>query len=106
MGYAPGGWQTVVLNNGATDSTAIDLGRVFDLLDVDFPAMNSCSISLKASRSAAGTYNVLGVGTPAAVIGTGSLQEVFKIGGHQFIKLVSSVTQNAARSILYRGIGL
>ena len=106
MAYAPGAWTAVVMNSLATDSTAIDLGRVFDVIQVDFPAMNSCSISLKASRASGGTYNALGASTPSVSIGTGSVQEILKLGGHQFIKLTSSVTQNAARTIYWRGIGL
>lgn len=104
MAYAPGPWTSVTLVNTETTSAAIDLKRVFDIIQVDFPAMNSCSISFEVSRTVGGTYNALG-NSVAANIGTGSIQDVYKLGGHQFIKLVSSVTQNADRAIFYRGIG-
>ena len=103
MALAQGAWTAVIMNSGATDSTSIDLGRVYDLIQVDFPAMNSCSISLKASRTSGGTYNALG-SSVTANIGTGSIQDVYKLGGHQFIQLTSSVVQNSARTIYWRAI--
>ena len=104
MSFAPMQWQSVVMNSGASESAEIDLKRVFDLLQLDIPALNTCSLSLKAARISGGTFNVLGAASPSVDVGVGSKQDVFKIGGHQFLKLVSSVVQNAARTFYYRGI--
>lgn len=102
MAYTAMVWQTTNIENTKTLSSAIDLGRIYDLLQVDFPAMNACSIGIDVSRTG-GTYNILGGGI-AVNISTGSRQEVFKIAGHQFLKLNSSATQTANRSFYYRGI--
>lgn len=104
MAYTAMQWASIAIVNGATLSNAIDLGRIYDYLQVDLPALNSCDISLTVSKTSGGTYNTLGATSPTVNVGTGSKQEVLILGGHQFCKLLSSVTQNAARTIWYRGL--
>jgi len=55
--------------------------------------------------AAGGAYNTLGAASPAVNVSTGSKQEVFKLGGHQFLKLVSSVVQDTPE-IYYRGLAV
>ena len=105
MAYAPQQWQNTTYVTNSTLSNAIDLGRVYDYIQLDIPAVNNCTFGIAVSKAAGGTYNTLGAATPSVNVGTGSKQEVFKLGGHQFLKLVSSVVQDTP-TIYYRGIAV
>jgi len=105
MPYAPKPWAAATMNVTANTTTeAIDLGRVFDLLAIDVPAVNTCSISLKACRTLGGTYNTLGSSTPAVNVGAGSVYEMLNLGGMQYVKLFASVNQSASRTFYYMPI--
>jgi hypothetical protein len=104
MAYSAMQWQSTTIANASNVSAAINLGRIYDFIQLDIPAVNACSLSLLASSIVGGTYNTLGASSPAVNVGTGSFEEVFRIGGHQFIKVLSSVIQNATRTFNYRGL--
>lgn len=106
MAYAPGQWASTTIANGATNSATMDLGRVFDLIQFDIPAVNTCAMSLKVCKILAGTFNTLGGSAPTVNVGVGSCYETFRLGGYQYVQLISSVTQNANRSVGYRGIAI
>jgi Leucine-rich repeat (LRR) protein len=103
MAYAPVQWQSTTIANTAVNSAAIDLGRVFDKIQLDLPAMNATSINIAVSRTAGGTYNFLG--NEALVdVSTGSSQRVFNIHGYQYLKVICNNAQGALRTIYYRPI--
>lgn len=105
MAYTAMQWTSTTYVTNSTLSNAINLGRIYDFIQLDIPAVNNCTFGIAVSMTAGGTYNTLGAATPAVNVGVGSKQEVFKIGGHQFLKLVSSVVQDVP-VIYYRGLAI
>jgi len=106
MTYTAMQWQTVNIANAGTLSSAVDLGRIYDMIQLDIPAMNVCSLSITVSKIPGGTYNTLGASSPVVPVNVGSFQEVFKIGGHQFLKIQCDNAQAANRTFYYRGIAI
>lgn len=105
MTFARGQWASVAIANGASLSSAIDLGRIYDFIQLDVPAVNATSVGIDVSRTAGGTYNALGT-TAAVDISAGSKQYVLNIHGHQFLKVNCTNAQGAARTVWYRGYAL
>ena len=86
-----------------TSSSAIDLGRDFDFLEIQIPTLASCTIKIQVAEKIADTYRDLGDGITTAA-GTHNYHDVFKLGGYQFIKVVASATQTTERLIRVRGM--
>jgi hypothetical protein len=97
-----GGWKTATIASGDTASGEVDLGRSFDFLDIILPTLDSGTVKLQVSDVAGGTYQDLGSGVATATT-TGGYSTTFNLGGWQHIKVVSSASQGAARSIKVRG---
>lgn len=106
MAYSAMAWETVNIANTTSLSAAIDLRRIYDFIQLDIPPVDVCSLSLTVSKTAGGTYNVLGASSPVVPVNVGSFQEVFKIGGHQFLKIKCDNAQAANRTFYYRGIAI
>ena len=103
MGYSPMQWQSTTVANTASNSASIDLGRIYDKIQLDLPALNACSINVKVARTSGGTYNFL-ASLAAVDVTTGSKQIVLNVMGHQFMQVYCDNAQGAARTIWYRGI--
>ena len=104
-----GDWKSAVITvaTNATETVEADLGRAYDLMQIDMPTLAvSCSLSVKVSKTTGGAFKSLG-NSVASNVGTGNIQDVFKIYGHRYIKLVSSQTQTGTtHTFNVRGIGL
>ena len=97
-----GVWQAASITT--TDSDVVDLGRDYDFLEIQIPAMVACTISIKVSEKASGTtWYSLGDGITTAA-GTHTYADVFKLGGWQFIKVIASADQTTVRLIRVRGM--
>ena len=94
-----GGWQAATIADEGTSSDEVDLGRPCDLLEIQIPTIDSGTIKIQVAESSGGTFLDLGDGltTPS---GTHNYADVFKLGGYQFIKVVSSVTQSTAEVLI------
>ena len=99
----PGSWIAATIASSGTSSSAIDLGKVYDYLDIYLPTLTSCTLKLQVSEKLAGTYADLGSGVTTDTT-TGGMYDVWELGGWQYIKVVSSATQGAERLIRVRGM--
>ena len=100
-----GNWITTTIAANTT-SSAIDLLRDYDLIEIVMPTLpTSCDLSLAVARTDTEvTYPALGNITQT--VGTGGYTEVFYMGGFRYIKLVSSVSQSGTNTFYVRGIAL
>lgn len=87
-----GEWLAATI--ATTTSAAVNLGMSYDFLEIQIPTATACTIKITVSETAAGTYRDLGDGITTAA-GTHNYHDVFKLGGWQFIKVVSSVSQTS-----------
>lgn len=98
-----GGWQAATIADNAKSSDEVDLGRPWDFINISIPTVTSGTLKLQVSESSGGTFQDLGASMTTATT-TGAYNDVWKINGYQFIKVVSSATQGAERLIRVRGI--
>jgi len=98
-----GRWEAATIASSGTSSAEVDLGREYDLLEIQIPTLTSGTIKVQTAEATGGTFRDLGDGITTAA-GTHNYNDVFKLGGYQFIKVVSSVTQTAERLIRVRGM--
>lgn len=89
-----GEWQDAVITSGTT-SAAVNLGRDFEWVQIYIPTITSANISFTVAEKIADTYYTLGSGSQVITAGTGGFTTVATIGGFQFIKVISSVSQTA-----------
>lgn len=101
----PGSWIAATIANGGTSSSVVDLGRVYDFLGVELPTLTSCTLKLQAAETLAGTYRDLGDSITTDTT-TGARKDVWKLGGWQYIKVVSSAEQGGERLIRVRGMAI
>jgi len=98
-----GDWLPATIAASGTTSSEVDLGKTdWDLLDIQFPTLTSCSISLQVAEASGGTFYALGSSINTGTI-TGAYATTFKLGGWRYIKVVSSATQASERLIRVRG---
>ncbi len=97
-----GEWKTATIALNGTVSGAVDLGRDYESLDIVIPTQDSANISLQVSKDNS-TFQALGLSTNVFAAGTGAVSTTLNLYGWQYIKVVSSATQTAARSYLVRG---
>ena len=97
-----GEWKAATVTAG-TSSDEVDLGRDYVFLEIQIPTMTSGTIKLQVAEKTGGTFYDLGDGITTAA-STHNYADVFKLGGYQFIKVVSSVTQSG--TVLYRVRGM
>ncbi len=99
-----GSWKAATIEAGGTSSAEVDLGRSYDYMEIQIPTLISGTLKIKTAEKTGGTFRDLGDGVTTAS-GTHNYHDVFKLGGYQFIKVVSSVTQTSSdRSIRVRGM--
>ena len=100
----PGGWKAATILQNATSSAEVNLGRDYDYLDIQIPTLVSGTVKIQVSETTGGTFYDLGDSQTTAS-GTHNYADVFWLGGYQFIKVVSSVTQTGSnRLIRVRGM--
>ena len=94
-----GDWLTVTEDQDAKKSAEVNLGRDFDYLELQIPALVSCNMNLEVSMTTGGTFQNLSGITEAVT--TGAYDDVWYLGGWQFIKLECSETQTASDKTFY-----
>lgn len=99
--YGPIKIATIVINTAT--SSEVNLEFACDFIQVELPTLTSCTLKITTSFTSGGTFQDLGSGV-TTVTTTGAYNTVFRLGGWQFIKLVSSVNQGAERTISVRGL--
>ena len=86
------------------DLTAeVDLGRPYETMLVHIPALTSADLTCYVAEKTAGDFYALGK-TVTVAAGTGSFADIWDIGGHQFIKIGTSVAQEANRTFRVCGV--
>ncbi len=99
-----GSWIAATIASAGTSSSEVNLGRDgYDLLEIQIPTMTTCNLKLQTAEVTGGTFYDLGKGVTTAT-STFNYSDTFKLGGWQFIKVVSSVAQGAERLIRVRGM--
>jgi len=98
-----GEWKAATIALNETSSAEIDLGRDYDFLEVQIPAIDSASLKVQVAEKTSGTFRDLGNSVTTSS-GTHNYHDVWGIGGWQFIKVVASATQTGARLIRVRGM--
>lgn len=98
-----GDWVTGTIASSGTSTGEINLGVNADFLNIALPALTSGTITIQVTDIGGGTYQNLGssINLPAT---TGGYTTTLRLGGYQYIKVVSSVAQASARTIKVRGI--
>ena len=105
-----GAWVSAVIALNGTVSAAANLGRDYEYVQIIIPAQDSATIGLQVGTDPTGTmtltYQTLGIGSNATAATTGSVTTTLELGGFQYVKVVSSATQTAARTYYLRGYRL
>ena len=97
-----GEWKAATITGG-TSSDEVDLGRDYDYLEIQIPTLDSAAtIKIQTAEATGGTFRDLGDGETTEA-GTHNYNDVFKLGGWQFIKVVASVAQTSV-AIRVRGM--
>lgn len=97
-----GAWKTATIASAGTASAEVDLGNNFEYLNVILPTLTSGTVKVQVSDVSGGTFQDLGSSVTTSTT-TGAYSTTFKLGGYQFVKIVSSAAQGAERSIKVRG---
>ena len=92
---------TCVIAASGTTSAAADLGQQADWMAVTIPTIDSATLSLQVSDDNS-TFVALG-SSVNVVAGTGAFVDWWNVGGHRYIKIVSSATQTAACTFKVQG---
>ena len=104
-------WKAATIANGGTSSAAVDLGKEFEFMVIELPALTSATIKPQISETLGGTYYDV-YGTPPAsgaavkvitAATTGEYCWIVPLGCARFIKIVAGTAQAAERLIRVRG---
>jgi hypothetical protein len=99
-----GSWVTGTIAINGTSTGEIDLGRDYDFIEIVIPTLVSGTLKIQTSPTTGGTFQDLG-SSVTTVATTGAYNDVWKVGGYRFIKIVSSATQTVtARVFSVRGM--
>ena len=100
-----GEWLNALINiSQDNDLTAeVNLGRAYETLLVHIPVLTNCNLICYVAEKTGGTFYALGKDITVAA-GTGNFADVWEIGGHQFVKIGTSVAQTANRSFKICGV--
>ena len=98
-----GEWKAATIASGGTSSAEVDLGQDYNYLEIQIPTLTSCTLKIQVAEKTGGPFYDLGDGV-ATGAGTHNYADVFKLGGYQFIKVVTSESQGAQRLIRVRGM--
>jgi hypothetical protein len=95
-----GKWVTGTIAVDGTSTDEIDLDSDYDFIEVRIPTLVSGTLKLQTSNVTGGTYQDLGLSITTAAT-TGAYNDVWKLGGYQFIKIVSSGTQTTTARVFH-----
>lgn len=98
-----GRWFDATISSGERKTSAIDIGRDYDFLELMIPGMDSCKLYLQVSEREEGTYYDLGNDATTNEENF-NRAAIWTLGGFRFIKVVSSVVQNQSVTIRIRGM--
>ena len=97
-------WKAATIASSGSSSTEVDLGRDYDFLEIQIPTLDSATtIKVQVAELTGGTFRDLGDGITTGA-GTHNYNDVFSLGGWQYIKIVADNTQDAERLIRVRGM--
>ena len=110
-----GQWKTVTIGaTPAVSSDEVDLGRQYETVIVVCPALTtSATVAIQGATATAGTFQNIHTTDPAtgnnkqvitAAFTTANFTWIAPIGGIQFIKLVLSAAQAAAKTFYVCGV--
>ena len=99
-----GNWlnATITIATNNTTSAAVDLGKEYETVLVTVPTIDSSTLACHVCETLGGTYVALNDTTNTAT--TGGFQDVWNIGGHRYIKIVTSGAQGSNRTFRVCGI--
>ncbi len=95
-------WKTATIAINGTTSSEVDLENNCDFMQIIIPTITSGTVSIQVSDVTGGTFVALG-NSQTTVAGTGAYATTFKLGGYQYIKVVTGAAQGAARTFSVRG---
>ena len=98
-----GSWMAATIPNADTTSAEVNLGRDMDFMEIQIPTVTSGTLKVQVAEKTGGTFRDLGASVTTDTT-TGAYHDVWKLGGYQFIKVVSSAAQGAERLIRVRGM--
>lgn len=94
----------LTIASSGTTSSAGDLGQPADYILVFLPAAwTACTLRVQGSTDGTTYYNLGGTGLVSETTAASELR-IFWAGGCQYIKLVCSASQDAARSVIIQGV--
>ena len=91
----------IVIDNILTPE--VDLGRPYETMLVHIPELTSADLTCYVAEKTGGTFYALGKDVTVAA-GTGEFADIWEIGGHQFVKIGTSVAQTANRNFRICGV--
>ena len=94
-----GEWKAATIPQDGTSSDEVDLGQDYNYLEIQIPTLVSCTIKLQVAERTGGTFRDFGDGVTTDP-GAHNYHDVFYLGGWQFIKVVSSVTQTGSSKLI------
>ncbi len=98
-----GNWIAATIPAGGSSSSAIDLGSKYDYLPMNIPPLDSCKLYLQVAEVLAGPYYDLdkeGMEEES----TFGRADVYRLGGWQYVKVVTSKRQSQQRLIRISGM--
>ena len=95
-----GEWLTATIAVDGTLSSAVNLGKDYEHINVDIPTVVSGTLQITVCRTVDGTYKDLGASVKTGVT-TGNYNDTWILGGWQFIKIESSATQTTTERVFY-----
>jgi hypothetical protein len=98
-----GRWISADIASGQTSTDVIDLQTDYEFIQIILPTLTPCKLKVQVSDLPSGTFQDLGQGVVTEET-TGGKTSVWRIGGFQFVKIVSSAPQAAKRTIKLRGM--
>ena len=111
----PGSWKTATIGaTPATTSDEVDLGRQYETVIIVCPALTtSATVAIQGAEKTGGTFQNVHITDPASgnnkqvittAFTTANFTWVAPVGGIQFIKLVLSAAQAAAKTFRVCGV--
>ncbi len=101
--YGPWVTQLIDISESTTISEEFDIKNNYEYIQVIYPAMTACTMSIYVSDTTAGTFVPL-ANSANATVGAAASADTYCLGGYRYFKLVSSGAQAADRSIKVRGL--
>ena len=96
-------WLTGAIASGQHLSGEIDLGDDYAHINLIIPELTSGDLTVYTARESGGLFQALDT---TFYSGAGQKNTVAMIGGWRYVKIYSSVAQDAERSFSLRGINI